>query len=337
MIEPVTAAEAGHLFMVGVPGLEVDASTLALIREQGIHNFIIFKRNVLNRGQLRALCQGLAGHCRENRLPPPFIAIDQEGGEVARLPPPFTQFGAARDLAEAEDAEGQLRAYARICAQELLEAGINMNLAPVLDVCAPGPGYFMARRSLGSDPARVAVLGRLVIAAMQEAGLAACGKHFPGLGAAVLDPHLQLPTVLSSEARLREVDLLPFQAAIAAGVAAIMTSHTIYPAFDPETPATMSPLILTGLLRQELGFAGLVITDDLEMGAIEQSGPVAAAARASFAAGADLLLICHSHEKVRAAHGQVREALLSGQIPPARLRESVQRQVLARERMGLGG
>lgn len=334
MTKLTTPAEVGHLFMVGLPGLAVDDSTLALIREQGIHNFIIFKRNVRDRAQLRTLCQGLGTACRDHGLPPPFIAIDQEGGEVARLPPPFRQFAAARDLAEAEDAERQLLEYARICARELLEVGINMNLAPVLDVCEAGPGYFMARRSLGSDPERVAYLGHLLISEMQGAGLSACGKHFPGLGAALLDPHLRLPTVSSAEERLRQVDLVPFQAAIAAGVAAIMTSHTIYTAFDSETPATLSRWILTDLLRRELGFEGVVITDDLEMGAIENSGLVATAACLSFQAGADLLLICHSHEKVRAAHGNLLAELTAGRIPLARLRESVRRQDYARQRLG---
>jgi len=171
----------------------------------------------------------------------------------------------------------------------------------VLDVCPAGLGLVMEQRSLGAGAETVARLGRLVIAAMQERGLAACAKHFPGLGQVNLDPHLARPTVARSRAELAACDLVPFRAAIAAGVAGVMTSHTIYPGLDPHNPATLSPAILSGLLRGELGYDGLIITDDLEMGAIENEGTVAEASLSAFMAGADLLLICHEHAKVIAA------------------------------------
>jgi len=320
-----TATAVGDLFMVGLPGLVLDDSTVSLVRDCRIHNFILFKRNVADPEQLRQLCGELNALCREHGLPLPLISIDQEGGTVARLGPPFTQFADARQLAESSDPEVAVREYATVCARELREVGINMNLAPVLDVCPAGEGRFMERRSLGSDPAQVGVLGCLIIDVLQEAGVAACVKHFPGLGAAVLDPHLQLPTVTQSRQQLQEVDLTPFRAAAQAGVAAFMTSHTIYSAIDADHPATLSALILEGLLRREIGYDGLVITDDLEMGAIENDGTVAEAAFASFLAGADLLLICHDHEKIRQSHARLLAGVTSGAVSGARLDASRRR------------
>jgi len=183
----------------------------------------------------------------------------------------------------------------------------------------------MERRSLGGDPARVGALGCLIIDVFQGAGVAACVKHFPGLGAAILDPHLQLPTVSQSRQQVEEIDLPPFRAAAKAGVAAFMTSHTIYTALDAEHPATLSSTILNGILRSEIGYDGLVITDDLEMGAIENDGTVADAAYASFMAGADLLLICHDHEKIRQAHSRMLAGVVSRDIPVSLLDASRRR------------
>jgi len=324
--------ELGGLFMVGLPGTELDASTLDLIEKYGINNFILFKRNVESPEQARSLCRDLAAACRRTGLAAPLISIDQEGGTVARLKAPFfTEFPDARKLAENGQAEELLADYARTCARELLALGVNMNLAPVLDVCPGGQGLVMERRSLGEDPFRVAELGALVIREMQAHGLAACAKHFPGLGSVTLDPHEVRPVVDRSSAEMEACDLLPFQAAIAGQVAAVMTSHTVYPRLDRINPATLSPMILGGLLRHRLGYSGLVVTDDLEMGAIENEGTVADAALEAFVAGADLLLICHDHGKIRAAH----EALAGAygvKVSPERTQLSLQRIGAVRER-----
>ena len=324
--------ELGGLFMVGLPGTELDDSTRNLIKEYGINNFILFKGNAENPAQIRSLCLGLASACRAAGLSAPLISIDQEGGTVARLTAPFfTEFPDARVLAEDERAEELLTDYARTCARELLAVGINMNLAPVLDVSPAGLGLFMERRSLGGAPEQVARLGALLITAMQENSLAACAKHFPGLGTATLDPHKVLPVVDRSLMALRTCDLLPFAEAIRAGVAGIMTSHTVYPQLDPDRPATLSPLILEGLLRNELGYNGMIITDDLEMGAIENEGTVADAALAAFKAGADMLLICHEHHKIIAAHALLRKAA-DEVLSTERVRQSLTRIAEVRRR-----
>jgi beta-N-acetylhexosaminidase len=160
---------------------------------------------------------------------------------------------------------------------------------------------------------------------MQENGIAACAKHFPGLGAAAVDPHFQLPFVAKPEKGIRLDDLPPFRQAIKTGVASIMTSHTIYKHLDPAQPATLSKKILTGLLRDELGYEGVVITDDLEMGAIEKQEDLGHASLQAFEAGADILLICQSHEKVIAALRKTAEAITKNPGLAERMQESLQR------------
>jgi beta-N-acetylhexosaminidase len=321
----------GQLFMVGLPGFALDDSTLRLIEEFRINNFIYFKRNVESPEQLKKLSEDLYKACIQNNLGPPLIAIDQEGGSVTRLPPPFTQFPDARVLAESENPENALGDFARVCSRELRDIGVNYNLAPVLDVCDAGKEYFMEKRSLGGDPEVVGKLSTHVIGEMQARGIAACAKHFPGLGAAVVDPHLELPYVPKTEPDIRAQDILPFQQAVAAGVASIMTSHTIYHHLDPDNPATLSKKILTGLLRIELGYDGVIITDDLEMGAIENEGDLGEAALQAFAAGADLLLICQSHEKAIDALKKTARAITEHPEMLARTQESIRRVTAMRE------
>lgn len=313
------------LFMTGLPGPTVDDSSRDLVAQLGINHFIIFKRNVVDPDQLKKLCQDLGQLCREHQLDPPLISIDQEGGTVARLGPPFRQFADAREYGEDEEAEERVAEFARLCAQDLRECGINLNFAPVLDVCPANQGCFMEQRALGSDPARVAQLGQIIIETMQAGGVAACAKHFPGLGEGVVDPHLLLPRVSKSAAEIRAFDLIPFKEAIKAGVAAIMTSHVIYQHLDPETLATMSAPILTTLLRQELGYEGVVVTDDLEMGAIENDLTVPEAACRALKAGADLLLICHDHAKVRASHARINQALADNELSREQIMAASQR------------
>ena len=330
--ESIAARQIGQLFMVGLPGTALDNSTRLLIEKFGINNFIYFKRNVDSPEQLRQLSADLRMACEAHKLTPPLIAIDQEGGTVTRLPPPFTQFPDARILADSENPEKALADYAMACSRELSDIGVNMNLAPVLDVCETGRGLFMESRALGGIPAKVGMLGSIIIKKMQDNGVAACGKHFPGLGAATVDPHLKLPQVTRTRDELLGIDIRPFREAIASGVAAIMTSHTIYQGLDTANPATLSPLILTGILRIDMGYNGVIITDDLEMGAIENEATIDRAALQAFAAGADLLLVCHSHDKAIAAYRNIAKAALRDPALQERIKLSHKRLSLVRQR-----
>lgn len=326
MIDSRLALDPGHLLMIGLPGCELDDSTLALIRQEGIHNFILFRRNVRDRQQLADLCAALRESCLEQGLPRPLIAIDQEGGQVARLPPPFSIFPEPRRVAEEADCRELLLQYATTCATELVEVGINLNLAPVLDVCPTGQGLFMERRCLGDDPQRVAELGAIVINGLQACGVAACVKHFPGLGAAMLDPHLELPVVDLAEERILSKEMEPFRLAFEKKVAAVMTSHALYVGLDPELPGTLSGRVVHDLLRRHCAYDGLIVTDDMEMGAIGNFMEFPEAVVRAFQAGADLVLICQDHAKIRRALPALREALRCGLIGSARCHDSLRRQ-----------
>jgi beta-N-acetylhexosaminidase len=289
---------AGQRLMAGFEGKHLDRPLRGLIADLQLGGLILFKRNVESPRQIAGLCRAVQRYARDCGLPPLFIAIDQEGGQVARLGPPFTQFPGNPAIRNTADAER----FARITAIELAWVGINMNLAPVLDAAPEGFESIMARRTFGSDPRQVARLGRAVIAGMQAGGIMAVAKHFPGIGRTRLDSHLDLPNLDADLGSLEAFDLIPFQAAIGEPVAGVMLSHILYPRLDPQWPASLSPVIAHDLLRQRMGFAGLVLTDDLEMGAITRHFGFSAAIRQVLRAQIDVVLICRSAEKLRRAH-----------------------------------
>jgi beta-N-acetylhexosaminidase len=207
------------------------------------------------------------------------------------------------------------REFGEVTAREMKMVGLNMNLAPVLDVRQGPAESHLAGRTFGEDPQTAASLGTIIIKTLQKNNIMACGKHFPGLGRADLDPHFQLPKIGLLAEELEAIHLPPFKAAIEADVAAIMTSHAIYPLLDPEQPATVSGNILTELLRKRLCFNGLIITDDLEMGAIVEHGGVAQGALAALQAGSDILLICKDTENVIDSFKLIRAQILRSEVP----------------------
>ncbi len=328
----ISTHDLGRLFMIGLPGTGLDVSTRQLINQHQVNNFILFRRNVESPQQLTALCGEIRDACTQAHLPSPLIAIDQEGGSVTRLPLPYTQFGHARDLASGSNPHEALADYAKACARELLDTGINLNLAPVLDVSPRGEGLFMEQRSLGGQPNQVGNMAAIIINNMQENGLAACGKHFPGLGGAQIDPHEHLPTVHHSADIIDTIDLEPFRIAIKNNIATLMTSHTLYPALNTTKPATLSKTILTDILRNDLGYDGLLLTDDLEMGAIENQWSIPEASIQAFMAGADILLICHDHDKTRKTLELFKNEAQKGKLPPHRLTQSLDRLNIVQNR-----
>ncbi|RPH82360.1 MAG: glycoside hydrolase family 3 protein [Desulfobacteraceae bacterium] len=256
---------------------------------------------------------------------PLFISIDQEGGRVLRLGFPFTQVPAPAEMGGGEDPEGTVRHYAQVTSRELKLAGINMNLSPVLDVNLRGPEGLMASRCLGTDPETVSRLGGLYIQELQKGGIMAAAKHFPGIGDIALDPHHDLPLQEKDPEGLEATELVPFRKAVSLPVSAVMMTHTLYPALDPKWPASLSQTIITGLLRENLGYQGLVITDDLEMGAIGKHYEIEEAVITAFQGGADILLICHDPEKIERAYFFLLKALKRGTIPSRLLENSLQR------------
>lgn len=325
-------ATIGRLFMVGIPGTRLDTNTKTLIRDHCLGGVILFGRNIEDPEQLATLCNDLQDCAMKQHGVPLFLAIDQEGGPVARLKEPFTLFPGNSAIGNDPEALEKAKMFAQVTAKEMRLVGLNMNLAPVLDVRRGDPERHLVGRTFSDDAEKVAFLGSTVITVLQENGIMAVGKHFPGLGKAPLDPHHELPTVEVNSGEIEKTDLTPFREAIAAEVSSIMSSHAIYPALEREIPATLSHKILTGLLRETLGFEGLIITDDLEMGAIEKKWGVAHGACQSFQAGADILLICQDQTKVFESISELRTKLIRDEIPSYRLHQSLERVMRAKSR-----
>ena len=313
--------QIGQLFMLGFDGTTVSPEWAELQARYKPGGMILFARNLEHPAQIIELTNGL-----QARSPhfPLLIAIDQEGGRVSRLPKEFTIFPPCAVIA-ACCSEELAYAAASVTAAELRAVGINMNMAPVLDVHSNPANPIIGDRAYGTEPHIVAELGLAAIRGLQGKGVVACGKHFPGHGDTSTDSHKELPVVRASVDTLFERELPPFHYAIANGLASVMTAHVLYPALDAQRPATLSPTILTGLLREQWGFNGVIVTDDLEMHAISDHHSVGDAAVQAFLAGADLLLICKDRGRAIAAMEAVHKAVESGTIPPSRLEASVRR------------
>jgi beta-N-acetylhexosaminidase len=288
-------AAFGQLLMAGLPGPRFDAAAQELVRNLHVGGLILFARNLESPEQVWALTSQAQEEARAAGQLPLLIAVDQEGGLVQRLKAPFTLIPRARELG-LRASPREVEELARKTAQELAMVGINVNLAPVLDV-ARGPECPLYERSYGADPELVAAMGEAAIRGYLAGGVLPAAKHFPGLGDTLRDSHVELPAAQGQDPS-RAPDLLPFRRAIAAGVPLVMTAHTLVPEWDA-LPGTLSPVAIQTWLRGNLGFAGVVMTDDLEMGAIAGHTQVSEAARQALSAGADLLLICESVAAVR--------------------------------------
>ena len=338
IIDRMTLAEKiGQLFQVGFSDTTPNDHIRDMIKNYHVGGVIYFSRNIKNLQQTAKLSNKLQELALNTGSKIPlFISADQEGGIVTRLNG-GTHFPGNMALGAA--GSGDLaRKAGKATATELKNTGINMNLAPVLDVNNNPDNPVIGVRSFGEDPELVANLGSSYFEGLQSEGVIACGKHFPGHGDTDLDSHLNLPVIAHNKKRLNQIELVPFKRAITKGIDSIMTAHVHFPAIEKEigVPATLSKKVLTGLLREELNFNGVIITDCMEMNAIADSfGTVEGAIRA-FVAGSDLILISHSHQKQKRAIKAMKEAVKSNRISEKRINESLKRILkLKQKRLGL--
>ncbi|MBW1921657.1 MAG: beta-N-acetylhexosaminidase [Deltaproteobacteria bacterium] len=322
----------GQLFMAGIPGTSLDEGTEALIRDYDLGGVILFSRNIADPVQLATLCRDLQNSAMSHHGHLLFLAVDQEGGRVARLRGLFREFPGSSAIGKSKNPLEKALEFGTVTAREMKIVGLNMNLAPVIDVEMGKLEKHLEGRVFGKDPQVVAMLGRAVVKSLQENGVMAVAKHFPGLGLASVDPHFHALRIEAGLKDIENINLPPFRAVIEEGVSGIMSSHAVYPALDPQHPATLSRSIISGLLRENMGFEGLIITDDLEMGAISNRWSVAEGAAKALEAGADILLICKDQKNVTQSIDIVRSKLLKGEIPFKRLEESTQRILHARSR-----
>ena len=318
-----------QVVMMGIAGPTPSAAERELI-EQGVGGVILFERNCRHPAQIADLIEDLQMIARTKGLGIPLtIAIDQEHGPVARIKDGITLLPSAWEMGRIGDSD-LVRRGAQITGRELASTGITINLAPVADILLHPENRVIGQRSFGADPHLVSEMVAATIEGLQGEGVAACAKHFPGHGATETDSHQALPFLERSREEMERTELIPFERAVRSGVAACMTGHLLCPSLDPDLPATLSSPIIQGLLRQGLGFEGVVISDDLLMGALASWGSVEERGKEALKAGVDLLLV--GKGTVQGLLDVLKAGLASGEISQERVEEAVSRIVKLKER-----
>jgi beta-N-acetylhexosaminidase len=318
---------AGQLLLAGFDGTVPSPEIVALIRDHGLGGVILYAKNCVDADQVAELTSSLQAETQEAGAEDPlFIAIDQEQGRVVRLREGVTLFPPMGEIARIGD-PALVERVARVVSRELLALGINWNLAPVADVLST-PSCPVGSRSFGSDPALVSTLVCAYVRGAVKEGMISCAKHFPGHGATEADSHFTSPRIERDLPSLRKVDLPPFRAAIAAGVPSVMTTHITFPSLDAALPATFSPEVIDGLLRRELAFEGVVVSDDLEMSGSSENFPLAEGALLALSAGVDMILVSGMLLPERDLPGLLEHlggALATGGMNPPRVQEALNR------------
>ena len=290
-------------FMLGFPGRELSQELRELLAV-GLAGVAIYPRNFRDVAELSRLTHAI----RQAAARPVLIGIDQEGGTKFSLGEPFTPWPSPAELGRLADA-GLVENVARAMARELRAAGVNLNFAPMLDLATNPNSPVTSGRSFGSDPPHVAQMGCAFLRGLQADGVLACAKHFPGHGDAAVDPHRDLPRFDGTRERLIAQELVPFSSAIKAGVQAIMTAHILIPRIDSDSPASLSCELLQSILRKQLAFDGIILADDLGMGAIARHYKIGESVVKTLQAGTDIAMLCHHWAIVAPALEGVAEAL----------------------------
>ena len=321
--------DIGQLLIGSLAGPTITPEIRSLAREFSLGGVTLFSRNIEAPEQVAELSIDVQALASELPL---WVAVDQEGGRVARLRKPFTEWPPMAVLGRSGSVELAFR-FAAALAAELRAVGITLDYAPVLDIHTNPRNPVIGDRALADDADLVARLGTAIVRGLQDNGVAACGKHFPGHGDTSVDSHLELPLVEHPADRIRRVECVPFREAIRADVAFIMTAHVLVPSLDEEKPATLSAKIVQAILRDELGYRGVILSDDLEMKAIASAYAVPDAAVQAITAGCDALLICSGEVEVQAATLEALvHAVEDGRIPYQRLEDALTRLRQAKER-----
>jgi beta-N-acetylhexosaminidase len=308
--------EAARLLTVGFYGREL-SDTLKHLLDRGVGGVVLFARNVGTAEEVARLIQDIKSYAAR----PLVVSLDQEGGLVARLRQGFTRIPPMRAVGALGDAAVAER-VGRVLGRELRAVGVDLNYAPVLDVDTNPDNPIIGNRSFSRDPQVVARLGVALARGIEAEGVASCGKHFPGHGDTSQDSHQELPHLPHALERLEQVELVPFRAAVEARLASIMTAHVVFDAIDPDSPATMSRAVLHGILRDKLGYEGLIVTDDLEMKAIAEHYGYDEAAVRGLLAGVDCFLCCHTAEVAHRLIDTWVAAVDSGRVPRERLADA---------------
>ena len=302
------STEVLERFLLGFQGTALPEELAALL-ESGLAGVAIYPRNYRDLNGLRRLTDAIRSAAKQ----PVLIGIDQEGGTKFSLQPPFTAWPSPADLGALGDV-ALVEQIARAIARELRAAGVNLDFAPMLDLATNPASPVTSGRSFGADPHKVAGMGVAVLRGFAAEGVLGCAKHFPGHGDAAIDPHFDLPRFDGTSERLARHELVPFAAAVAADVPTVMTAHILLPQLDPDRPASLSPRMLRGILREQLHFEGVILADDLGMGAIAKRHTPEESTIQTLEAGTDIVMLCHDSTVVPTAIEAVAEAVRAGRF-----------------------
>lgn len=322
--------KVGQMLLAGIEGTALDAKAQAMIAGDKVGGIILYGPNISDLPGLVTLVNSLKQTNAGNPAPL-FISVDQEGGKVSRLPKEFAALppNGTVGLKKEPKLAGEM---GKLLARELRAAGFNMNFAPVLDVNSNPANPVIGERSFGSSPGLVSKLGLAEMQGLRSEGVIPVVKHFPGHGDTSVDSHLDLPVVRKTADQLRKTELPPFEAAVKEQAEAVMVAHILFPELDPDMPASLSEIAVGGLLRQQLGFQGVVITDDLGMGAVAKRFDLGEAAIRAVRAGCDILLVAHGYDKEKLVYDTLLQSVKQGRIAESRIDESV-RRILALKQM----
>jgi len=335
LVNQMTLVEKiGQLFFIGISVDTLDDEAKRLITEQKVGGIIFFKDNLTSTSQIYALLNEINHvNSRHNRYPL-FLGIDQEGGKVNRLPSEIAKIPTPLTIGSYEN-ELFAYEYGTLLGKQLTTFGFNLNFAPVLDVNSNPNNPVIGDRSFSNHPEIVAKLGIQAMIGIQDENIIPVIKHFPGHGDTSVDSHLDLPIIRKSLHELEQLELIPFKRAISEGADVVMVAHILLPQLDDQFPASMSEKIITELLRNQLGFQGVVITDDLTMQAITKHYSIPEATIQSIQAGNDLILIAHDYDKIFASIERLKRAVESGEISEERINRSVMRILRLKEKYQL--
>lgn len=324
----------GQLFIVGFQGIAPDNALMELIRQKHIGGVILFKRNIKDPEKLYSLNNLIKKINSNNNKVPLFISVDEEGGRISRMPGQVKKLPSAKSIGEINSINLS-NDLGSLLALQTKAFGFNMDFAPVLDIWSNPQNTVIGDRAFGTTPETVVKNGIQVMQGIRDGGVIPVVKHFPGHGDTIVDSHVGLPAVDYDMGRLKSFEWVPFQSAIEKQADAVMISHILMTKIDPENPATLSKTIITDILRKQMGFDGVVITDDMTMGAIENNYNIGDAAVKSLIAGSDIVLVCHGYEKQLEAISAVKAAVNDGLISEERIIESVYRILMLKEKYHL--
>ena len=339
-----TEQKVSQLLVAGIEGTQLGQDAVQAVQDYQVGGVILFGRNVESAGQLAELTNGLKD--LNGDYTPLFLCVDQEGGRVDRMPPEVERTPSAWSVGQTLDTEGVGAAYGALLAEECAAFGFNMDFAPSLDIWSNPDNTVIGDRAFGNDWEWTAFFGMSAVESMEEqGGVIPVVKHFPGHGDTSVDSHVALPVVDKSLEELWQSELVPFNmvlnqedyfgAQAGPSAPAVMVAHILLSRVDPDYPASLSHRVVTSLLREEMGFDGVVCTDDLTMGAVSNTYGMGEAAVLAVEAGCDLLLVCHGADNLTAARDALLEAVDSGRISPERLDESVKRILSLKVEYGL--